>query len=381
MAEPRPRSQPLGRLVPLLLALASCRVLPPTHKAETCLGVVRASTPEEAERVAALVEEVHPAVEAWLPGHRALQLDVWLQDRPTLSPFGPASIGEADGFWAEGVSRIHLREDADSLRRTLVHELVHAALGPEWSALPGTLEEGLCDLASARLAPESAARMRAGRLSSAAFALGGLLLVLEIEVPREVHAAGVGVEFTARLRLEGELGGSVDPLEALRLHAGLSSSRLSSAEKKACYGLALLCVERIEQRVGVEGLYAMCRTARDQGRKLLSEDEILRAAELDADPLAWSRALALALGPEELAELVRAHPTFLVEALAQLVSPSLAASEADPLDAIRARLRVPEAGGASLDLLSLADVREAVRRRLDDRDGDRTGPRSAAPEE
>lgn len=364
MAEHRPCIH-VGWLLPLLATLASCRVLPPAHQAETCLGRVRASSAPQAEKVAELVEALHPRVEAWLPGHRRLALDVWVQERPSLSLFGSASIGEADGFWAEGVARIHLREDADSLERTLAHELVHAALGPEWSTLPGTLEEGLCDLASARLVPEAAARMRAGRLSSAAFALGGLVLVLEIDLPRDVHPAGVGVQFSARLRLEGEVEGRFDPLASLREHAGLSSSRLTAPQKKACYGLALMCVERLEQRLGLDGLLALCTAARAAGEAEIPLETILARAELGPDASSWQRAVALALGPAELAELVRAHPLFLVESLAQLIGPSLRAGDgAVALDTVRARLRVAEPGGATLDLLELDDLREAVLRRL-----------------
>ena len=37
-----------------------------------------------------------------------------------------SAYSDADGFFAEGARRIHLREGSDNLQRTLVHELVHA---------------------------------------------------------------------------------------------------------------------------------------------------------------------------------------------------------------------------------------------------------------
>lgn len=354
----------LARLIPLLL-IVGCQVTPPQHGAATPFGPVRAESEARAERVAEMLEELYPAVQAWLPGSRSGEVEVWVQESPALYRLGSSSYSEADGFWAEGPGRIHLRENADSLRRTLAHELVHASLGKTWAALPGTLEEGLCDLASAQLCPESASRMRAGRLSSAGFVTGGLRLELELAVPKEVHTLGLGVRFTARLRLEGEDKNRVDPLGVFEQHAGLSSSTLPSDEKKAYYGLAFLVVERIEERQGVAHLYDLCADARRNGDGTIPTGALLESAGLDHDPESWSRAIADALGEDELIELVRMHPSFLVEALTQLLEPCLpeVGLARHDFDALEARLRLAD-GDTSIDLLALPDVRLGLWSRL-----------------
>jgi hypothetical protein len=288
-----------------------------------------------------------------------------VQETPALYKVGQHAYREADGFWAEGAGRIHLRDDADSLRRTLAHELVHAALADEWRTLPGTLEEGLCDLASARLCPESAVRMRAGRLSSAGFVIGGLRLELEVSVPAEVHALGVGVHFSARLKLEGESGETVDPIGVFGEHAGLSSSRLASDRKKAYYGLAYLVLERIEARGGIAELYRTCERAHADGEKLVPVDVLLESSGLDRDPASWTRAIAEALGEDELNELARMHPGFLIEALSQLLTPCLAESGLSQNDFEVLGARMAIAGtGTSVDLMAVPAVREGLWRRL-----------------
>src|SRR4030095_9983937 len=104
---------------------------------------------------------------------------------PALWAFARSAYSDADGFWAEGVGRIHLRTGAERLERTLAHELVHQCAGEMFEELPGTLEEGLCDLVASLACPESAARLRAGRLSSAAFATRGLVVALELKLEGE----------------------------------------------------------------------------------------------------------------------------------------------------------------------------------------------------
>jgi hypothetical protein len=352
-------------LAALLVVTAGCMVTPPAHRADSPFGPVRAETQVGAQEVAGMLEELYPRVQAWLPGSRSQPVEVWVQASPALYRLGSSSYSEADGFWAEGAGRIHLRESADSLRRTLVHELVHASLGEDWTALPGTLEEGLCDLASARLCPESAPRMRAGRLSSAGFVTGGLRLEIELAVPKEVHALGMGVRFTARIRLEGEDRRTVDPLGVFEEHAGLSTSSLSGDEKKAYYGLAFLVAERIADRHGVERLYELCTEARRRGRKTIPTDALLEAADLDRDPATWSRAISEALGEKELTELVRMHPGFLVDALAQLFRPCMPEAGLSRRDfaALGARLSLAD-GEDSIDLMALDEVRIGLWERL-----------------
>ncbi len=159
----------------IAVAAAACQALPPPSCTEAREGVVRAGSLEEAREVATALDALVPEVISALPDAHARRLEVWMQPEPALYRFPPSSTyREADGFFSDRLARIHLRSGADDVRRTLAHELVHASLGKTWRDLPGTIEEGLCDVVAARLCPSGAVRLRAGRLLAAALALGGL---------------------------------------------------------------------------------------------------------------------------------------------------------------------------------------------------------------
>lgn len=330
--------------------LWGCRALPPAARVEARSGEVRAERVEQARRVARSLDRLAPRVLALVPHTSDRRLDVWVQPAPRLFRFGGDSYQEADGFWAAGLERIHLRESADDLERTLAHELCHAFLDPCWERLPGTIEEGLCDVVSLRLAPRSAARTRAGRLSAAAFALGGLALELTVMLPSTDLEGGPRIALSTGLLLEGAATTLSDPLEALRVRAGLSSTRLDPARKKALYGLALLVVERIVERRGIEGLHALCERAAREGHRLVPEQWLLEAAELPAgDPAAWRAAAEAALGKPELAALVALYPEIVLVGLGRALP--LEAGDRAPLP-LSARLGTREGTGSLLLALS-----------------------------
>jgi hypothetical protein len=342
--------------------LAGCQVMPPAHGAAAQAGMVRAQTSEQAELVAAMLDRLAPEVRATLPDARQRALEVWVQETPALYRFGTSAYNDADGFWAAEPERIHLRAGADDLQRTLAHELVHATLGRSWKALPGTIEEGLCDAISAELCPGSRSRLRTGRLSSAAFALGGLVLELEIEIPAEAQASGIALRYCARLRLEGDPPVDVDPMDVFRVQAGLSSTAMASERKKAFYGLAFVATERILARVGVDGLHELCRRAAAEDRGDIPAEWLLDAAELGSTRQDWKRAVSEALGPAELAELVRMHPQFLARTVADFLRSAIEPGQVESaLPCVEARLRV--AGSpAGLSLWTLVEVRDEVAR-------------------
>jgi hypothetical protein len=284
-------------------------------------GTVRAASRAQAAQVARALDLLAPRVRALLPDARDQRLSVWVQPVPELYWLPRIVMAEADGFYAPGMHRIHLREGAEDLERTLAHELVHATLGPSWEALPGTLEEGLCDVVAAQLCPASAARLRAGRLSSAALALGSLELDLECALPPQASAAGVELRFLARLRVDGAETCPVDPLDVFRSSAGLSSAKLSPHVKKALYGLAGMVVQRLVDRHGIAGLHELCLRAREQGHKHVPTGWILEAAGLDRDREHWRAALVDGLGQEELSEFVRGHPDLANPALREFLGP------------------------------------------------------------
>jgi hypothetical protein len=350
--------------------IGACQVSPPAESFQAHEGLVRADDAVRAGEVGAMLDRLAPRVRALLFDSRSGAREVWLQAEPALYAFHTSTYNDADGFWAEGARRIHLRERSENVERTLAHELVHASLGPSWRLLPGTLEEGLCDCISARLCPDSAARLAAGRLSSAAFATGGLLLELVFELPRDERVAGIDASCAARLRLEGDPPVVVDPLRVFDVRAGLSSTALGGDEKKAYYGLAFLVVERILDRVGVEGLHDLCVDAGREGLPEVPVQRLLAIADLDLDPASWRAAIAEGLGACELRELVRMHPEFLVATLAHFLEPYSAAGRAGDgrppalLDRIAAQLSVCGNERSRLEIPSLAPLRARVERAL-----------------
>lgn len=305
---------------PSLAALAGCQALPPAHRVVTEVGSVHSDGALAAREMADALEELAPRVAALLPGARPRRVDVWVQEEPHLFRFGRPAHQEADGFWAQGPGRIHLRAGADDPRRTLAHELVHAFLGPEWDALPGTLEEGLCDWISGLAVPTGARRMRAGRLSAAAFCLGGLALRIEVTTPPDPRYPGMELAYGATVVLEGILDSPLDPLEVFQVRAGLSTVRVPAARKKALYGLAYLVIGRAVERVGLDGLHALCLRARAEGRSSVPEEWLLEAADLPpGGAAAWGRVIEDELGRADLAELVEMYPDFLLSTVRQLL--------------------------------------------------------------
>ncbi len=343
-------------VAPLALVLGACQVLPPSEEARGSQGTVRAASQARALEIVRALDDLAPRVRALLPDARERPLSVWVQEVPELYWLPHTIMPEADGFYAPGMHRIHLREQAEDLERTLAHELVHATLGESWEALPGTLEEGLCDVIAARLCPASAARLRAGRLSSACLALGSIEFELEGSLPAEACADGVRLCFLAHLRVDGPTAAPVDPLDVLRSSAGLSSAKLSPHLKKALYGLAGMVVQRIVDRRGIEGLHELCLRARSTGQRHVPSGWILEAAGLDCDRETWRSALLEGIGSEELLEFVRGHPDLATPALMDFLGRQRAAALPGPvLRALHARLGLPRSG-ASIDLLAQPEV-------------------------
>jgi len=190
------------------------------------------------------------------------------------------------------IARDRLGRDADFV---LAHELVHSLLGPTWDPLPAILMEGLCDTVAARVAPESAASVRAIRLFDVAFAVPGMSLELSFFEPgpaarsqvRFPVADGDGPRPDRALRIRGR---------GISLHAGLD-------DENALYGFGLLVTERIVARIGLEGLHGLCLRARAEGHDVVPGPWILAAARMGAEPATWRDALLDAMREAELAAL------------------------------------------------------------------------------
>ncbi|MBK7876514.1 MAG: hypothetical protein IPJ77_12325 [Planctomycetes bacterium] len=305
-----------------------------------------------------MFDRLEPQVLLLLPEARERRVDVWVQELPALYRFAPRAYQDADGFFSESEDRIHLREGAESLERTLAHELVHAHLRGAWRRLPGTIEEGLCDHVSGELCPEARSSLRAGRLSCAAFALGGLTLDLTVRLPESADGEAPRLAYVARLTLDGEAPMEVDPLGVFERQAGLSSSRLSTPQKKAYYGLAYLVARRLVGRVGIEGLHQLCVDARDREEPRVPRDVLLAAAGLGTTPESWRAALEDEFEAGDLQALVRSHPEFLVRTLAEFLGPH-AASGAAGLEGVSAELALAGTD-TRIELLSIDGLRESL---------------------
>ncbi len=303
-----------------MVGLASaCQVTPPPATFAGSIGRVRAAAPAHAREVSAMLDELLPEVLAVLPDSREGPLEIWVQDEPALYLFEGPAYAEADGFYSASHRRIHLRQNARSLRRTLAHELTHASLGPTWNRLPGSLEEGLCDLVSISLVPEEASSMRAGRFAAAAFATGGLELEVGVHLPQEASAREIDIRTSCQVRLLGDVSPTLAPARVFDVAAGLSTSRLSANDKKALYGLSLLLVERIASRVGIEGLHGLCLRAEREDLDKVPREWLLEAADLDcSDPQAWHRAIHASLGQEELRTILLLYPALLLDTAERL---------------------------------------------------------------
>lgn len=350
-------------LLACLAVLSACQSAPKA-RVQSARFDVRAGERAVAERISRACEELAPRLVELVPDTELPELSVWIQELPTLYEFPLTTLPEADGFYAPDHRRIHLRQSAPDLERTLAHEMVHAALGPSWSSLPGTIEEGLCDAVSVELMPQSRARLRAGRYCAAAFGMGGLRLSLRIRTDALVSPDGLTRELEARVRLEGERRESVDPISVFEAQAGSASAKLSVSRKKALYGYADLIVDRILERRGYAGLHRIATTARQQGRTQIPRQWLLDAAELTRDPESWQQALLEGLGPQELEELVRMQPMLLGDMLVDFLLPLPQGADLDALLGGTSMTICAQPEAASINLLAIPEFRHSVRARL-----------------
>lgn len=253
--------------------------------------------------MASALDELEPEVISVLPDSRPREIEVWVQREPALYRFPPSSAyREADGFFSDRLARIHLRSGADDVRRTLAHELVHASLGRSWRALPGTIEEGLCDVVATRLCPTASPRLRAGRLLAAGLALGGF----DVACPSAESSSEL--RFVQHVFSPERRTDPIDPLDVFRSHAGRSTAAMPSDTKKALYGLAFVVTERIVDRRGLEGLHALVEASARRTGTEAEFEAYLDAAGLTRNVEDWRRAVSEAVGPVEAAEMARLVP-------------------------------------------------------------------------
>jgi len=308
--------------------VTACLAPPPPIVVDTPYGEVRANDAGKASEVAELLQRLAPEVRTLLPGAQDRQVDVWVQDQLAVYLFHkrPESVRGFTLLDAEfDAKRIHLQEGGQS-PWYLAHELVHALIGPSWAPLPGILEEGLGDVVAETLNPEYQEHIRSHRLLNASAFTGGLDLEVVYRQPDEGPWRSWGtVEVPARLVLG-------PPVARGTLRTLLATPRSELHQRwsdipESFYGVSWLIVSRAVERVGLEGLHALCTRARAEGLALVPLEWIETAADLDLDALDATflascfdrRALqtALFLQPDAFAEVLLdsigpmpAHVTF-----------------------------------------------------------------------
>ncbi len=313
----RRRTAPLVSIALWAAALSSCQATAPRAWVNAESVTIRGETLSEAQEVAGILMRLRPELEATLPGIALGELDIWVQDQPHVWSFPSDHDQDAEGLYAPGLDRILLSRATTDKTRVLAHELTHAALQAPWDRLPGTLEEGLCDCVASHLAPAEAARLRAGRLSGAALACGGVHLGLRA-LPIH-HGPQAQPDFSELWESQILLSSTDEEPDAIRrvfqVAAGLSTTRLSTESKRSFYGLSFLVVERIVDRHGFEGLFRLCQKAESQGLETLPQSWLMEAAQLKDSPSHWRRAAMGAFGQAELEELICMYPGSIAGAL------------------------------------------------------------------
>jgi hypothetical protein len=118
-------------------------------------------------------------------------------------------------------------------------------------------------------------------------------------------------------------------------------------------------VSRAAERVGLEGLHALCEDASAAGLARVPAERLLEAAGLEDSREGWRSAAAAALGADELRALVVMYPHFVVDALdGWLHDQSL---EGGWPEGVTLQVALP--GGAVADLSGDASLLEQLRAR------------------
>lgn len=299
------------------MLLGGCATTSLPHTVETEFGVARAETAEVAQEMAGDLERLLPAVLGLVPHTRPVRAEVWVQDELHLAK-NQEIPEQVQGFNTSKRGRIHIRTDADSRVLTLAHELVHATLGATWNPLPGVIEEGLCEWVAIQVAAENPKRQRARRLFQAALYLGTLEGKLTV-----TRIRSDGLRLTAEANLVFTLsspspGSAVD---ALRLEGGFPDL-LSGALHGAHYSLGYWLVARIVDRIGLEGLHALCRETERRRQPLVPVEALLAAADLPSDPSVWQPIVLARVGEEELRQIAIEVREDLVDGLLGAIRPT-----------------------------------------------------------
>ena len=238
----------------LALGTPSC-LIAPAASVETPHGIVRAPNRELAREAALHVREVRATLERHLPDLRDVRTDVWVQRRAWAGPWVWFQVGSLHAFTMEtaGTEHPRIHVPIESYRSSIVHEMVHALLGPSWDTLPAVLEEGLCDYLAVELMNDTERRL--SRLIAAHYA--NELVERGVLSPEEVAPSAM-----------------LAPRQSLELHAR------GKEYASYAYGLGYALATRIVERRGLAGLHRLCVSAAEAGRAQVPARQVLAAAEV-----------------------------------------------------------------------------------------------------
>lgn len=366
--------RPSSPRVAALVLVAACQSMPPVGVA-TPFGVARAGSREEAAQLASRLQRYAPQVRALVPDALGRLPEVWLQDFTRLD--GLAHRPEVMGLALPGSGRIRIREGGQDGERdlVLVHELVHALLGPDWTPLPAQLKEGVCDVVATHLVPQAAPELAGLRLLGAASVAPGMALEISWFPPeggrRDRLPFRVGVDAAVQLAAAlgrpgtGRLLGDDDLLDA------------------ALYGWGWVLADRAFARSGLHGLHALCLEAAAAGRDVVPLGAVLDAADLAPDDLGTPGALVARIGESELAvqcELMAAELAVVIAVSLAARYPAALHPDLDPEEVLaRALPTLGWVGGRARVGLDVVPVlRDRVVAALGAARGDREGG-TAAP--
>ncbi len=302
----------------LFSMLSGCAAPRPRVFVESSSGIVRADNEVLARQVGAWLDELLPAVQSCIPYSLELRPEVWVQEKLRLYR-NQDLPDEVYGFNASIGNRIHVREDAENLKLTLAHEIVHAVLDPSWETLPGVLEEGLCEWTSLRVVSQGRAGERAKRLFQSALYLGELSGKIRVSYQ---DAFGFSLRADSSVTLSTRDEDALPPKEALALSGGfadLVSGDLSGVH----YAFGHWVVSRIERNVSLTGLHRLCQEARERGQELIPVQEILRASRLEVPVSDWQDRVLDEVGDVELCHIAVEIREDLVRGLIKGVRKSL----------------------------------------------------------
>ena len=259
----------LARSVATLLALTgllgavACSSLPSeprhAHVRQAPWGMATGSVPEDAERLARIVDRALPLLERY-PGFEARPLRIHMVEELGRRWAGLTVFTEA------GDSYVLIEKSTSHLDSIVAHELVHFYFRESNRRFPQLVQEGICEELSQR--------------------------VFDNEGARNVRCVSAALSYLRRYTLEVDLS---EPSAILGFYyldvpdidtaLQLDAREYLAADDRAidaCCGLGWMIVAN----VGYERLYDLAERLGAEGDASVPPDTILAAAELDPDDYA-----------------------------------------------------------------------------------------------